>query len=40
MVAKKLLSPADLARAQAFCIYELLKVIVVSKNENLVFAVF
>ena len=40
MIAKKLLSQADLARTQAFCIHELLKVIVVSKNKDLVFATF
>ena len=40
MVATKLLSQADLAKTQTFCIYEFSKVIVVSENENLVFANF
>ena len=40
MIAKKLLSPVDLAGTQALCIHELLKVIVVSENEDLVFATF
>ena len=40
MVAKKLLIPADFARAQTFYIHELSKVIMVSENEDLVFAAF
>ena len=40
MVAKKLLSPVDLARTQAFCIHELSKIIVVSENKDLVFTTF
>ena len=40
MIAKKLLSPADLAKTQALRIHELSKVIVVSKNKDLVFATF
>ena len=40
MIVEKLLSPADLAKTWAFCIHELLKVIVVSENKNFVFAIF
>ena len=40
MIAKKLLSPADLAKTQALHIHELLKVIVVNDNKKLVFAIF
>ena len=40
MIAKKLLSPADLAKTQALHIYKLLKVIVVGENKDLVFATF
>ncbi len=29
---------ADLIRAQAFCIHELIKVVMISKEKNLVFA--
>ena len=40
MIARKLLSPADLARTQALLIHELSKVILVSENEDLVFETF
>ena len=40
MIARKLLSSADLARAQALCINELSKIIMVSINEDLMFATF
>ena len=40
MIARKLLSLADLAKTQALCIHELLKVIMVGENEDLVFASF
>ncbi len=40
VVLKKVLGPADLARAQAFCIYKLIEVIMISKDKNLVFATF
>ncbi len=38
VVLRELLSPADLTRAHAFCIYELMKVIMVSKDEDLILA--
>ena len=40
MVTKELLGLADVIKAQTLCIYKLLKVIIISKNKNLVFAVF
>lgn len=40
IVFKKLLGSADLTKAQAFHIHELTKVIMGSKNNNLVFAAF
>ena len=40
MVLKKYLDPADLMRVQVFCIHELIEVIMVNKNENLIFAAF
>ena len=40
MVLRELLGPADLPRAQTLCIYETTEVIVVYKDENLMFAVF
>ena len=40
VILKELLGSADLTRAQAFCIHELTKVVLVSKNENLIFAAF
>ena len=40
MMARKLLSPADLAGSQVLEIHELSKVIVVSGNKDLVFAIF
>ncbi len=40
MVSRELLGPADLIRAQAFCIHELTEVVMVNKDEDLVFAAF
>ncbi len=40
VVSKELLGPAHLTRAQAFHIHELTEVIMVSKDEDLVFAAF
>ena len=40
VVLRELLGPADLKRAQAFYIYELMEVIIVNKDKNLVFAAF
>lgn len=38
VILQKFLGPADLTKTLAFYIYELIKVIIVSKNENLVFS--
>ncbi len=40
VVLRELLGPADLTRAQTLCINELAEVIIVSNNEDLVFAAF
>ncbi len=40
VVSKELLGPADLTRAQAFRIYESTQIIIVSKDEDLVFVAF
>lgn len=40
VVLKEFLSPADLTKAQAFLIYELTKIVIVNKNEDLVFTAF
>ena len=40
VVSRKLLGATDLVRAQAFCIHELTKIIIVSKDKDLVFAAF
>ena len=40
VVSRELLGPTDLARAQALHIYESTEVIIVSKDEDLVFAAF
>ena len=40
VVSRELLGLADLLRAQAFCIHELTEVIMISEDENLVFAAF
>ncbi len=40
VVSRELLGPADLTRAQAFRIHESAEVIMVNKNEDLVFAAF
>ena len=39
-IARKLLSLADLAKTQALCIHESSTIIVISENDNLVFATF
>ncbi len=38
VVSRELLGPADLTKAQTFCIYESTEVIIVRKDENLIFA--
>ncbi len=40
VVSRELLGPADLTRAQAFHIHESTEVIMISKDEDLVFAAF
>ncbi len=40
MIFRELLCPADLTRAQTLCIHRLAEVIIVSNDEDLVFAVF
>lgn len=40
VVLKKLLSPANLFRAQAFSIYQIAKIIVIDKNKDFVLAYF
>ncbi len=40
VVSRELLGPADLTRAQTFCIHKLTEVIMVSKDEDLVFIAF
>lgn len=40
VVLKELLDLADLVRTQAFCIYKLTKVIIISKDEDLMFIAF
>ncbi len=40
VVSRKLLGPADLARAQTLGIYELMEVVMVSDNKDFVFATF
>ena len=40
IVLRKLLGLADLMRAQAFCIYELTEIIMISKNQDLIFVAF
>ncbi len=40
VVSREFLGPADLTRAQGFCIQELTEVIMVSRDKNLVFAAF
>ena len=40
VVARELLSPTDLSRAQAFCIHKATEVVVVCEDENFVFATF
>lgn len=38
MVKREFLSPADLIKAQAFYIYELMRVVLIHEDENLKFA--
>ena len=40
MVLGKFLGPTDLFRAQALCIYEATKIVMVCKNEHFVLAAF
>lgn len=40
MALKELLGPTDLVRTQAFYIHKLTEVIMVSKDEDLIFAAF
>ena len=40
VVLGELLDLTDLLRAQVFCIYETTEVIMIHKNENLIFATF
>ncbi len=40
VVLRELLGPADLAEAQTLCIHELTEVVVISEDEDRVFAVF
>ena len=40
MIAKKFLRLVDVAKTQVLCIYESSKVIMVSENNDLVFAIF
>ena len=40
MVLKELLNPTNLLGAQTFYIYKMTKIIIVYKDENLIFAVF
>ena len=40
MITKKLLSLSNLTRDQAFCIYKSTQVVVVYKDEELIFAAF
>lgn len=40
VVLKEFLSPIDLTKTQAFCIYELTKGFMVSKDKDLIFVAF
>ncbi len=40
VVSREFLGPANLTRAQAFCIHKSTEVIMVSKDEDLIFAAF
>ncbi len=40
VVSRELLGPADLMRAHILCMYELAEVIMVNKDEDLVFTAF
>ena len=40
VVVRELLGPTDLSEAQAFCIHEATKVVVVCEDKNLVLATF
>lgn len=39
-ISRKFLGPSDLTKAQIICIHELIEVVMISKDEKLVFAVF
>ena len=40
MVSKEFLGPIDLLKAQTLCIHETTKVMMICKDENLIFAAF
>ena len=40
VISRELLGPTDLTRAQAFCIHESTEVIMVNKDEDLIFTLF
>ena len=40
MVIRELFGPTDLTKAQTLYIYELLEIIMLSKNEDLIFTTF
>ena len=40
IVLRKFLGPIDLLKAQTLCIYERIKIVVVYKDKNLIFATF
>lgn len=40
VVAKEFLGPLDLKKTQAFEIYDLMKVVVINKNKDVMFAIF
>ncbi len=40
MIQKELLSPTNLPKAKTFNIYELLEIVVISKDKNFIFAIF
>ena len=40
MIARKLLDLPNLTKTQAFCIHEATKIVLVSKDKHLVFAIF
>lgn len=40
MVLKELLSSANLAKTQTLCIHKIIEILIISKNQDLVFAAF